>query len=148
MASVVDFSDLGSTTLGNVFVGLNELSGADYVSGWSHRQNRQIYQGPNSFTPSRYGLSLGNTSAGVDHDDLHHETIHIWQARFFGPFYPSGTVGTWVGGAMVLVLRPGTNPSFETAMYFNSPFEAQAYQAEGKYPPSIWKNAEKELMWW
>lgn len=115
----------------------------------SHRQNRHVYRGGAHFQTG-FALTVGNviSSAG----DLtrprrrklitDHETVHIWQARWFGPFYLMLYVG-WTGlgalGGVVLWLRRGRREPLgklvESCSYYLNPFEWWAYSRDNLWPP-------------
>jgi hypothetical protein len=98
-----------------------------------------------------YALTLGNVISGAGDVGrarrakliTDHEAVHVWQARWFGPFY-FVLYGLWAGaGALVgLVtwLRRGrgepAGPFVEACSYYMNPFEWWAYSRDGFWPPS------------
>jgi hypothetical protein len=101
----------------------------------------------------RFSFTFGNVvTNGRGRADLvqHHEAVHVWQQRAFGPLYPL-FYGLWfVGGAVVgavvwLVHRD--EPLFklvEAAAYYDNPFEFWAYRHQGVWPPH---RASTRLLW-
>lgn len=121
-----------------------------YVPELSERQNRQVFQ--RGFMPRKgFAITLGNVIGGAGDPTLarkrklvtDHESVHCWQARWFGPFYVLLYVG-WmvVGGAagMVWWLVARRSEPFtkvvETVAYYLNPFEWWAYSRHGYWPPS------------
>ena len=127
---------------------------AGYAPSLSHRQNRHVYRG-GLHLQAGFALTVGNviSSAG----DLarerrrklitDHESVHIWQARWFGPTYLVLYIGWTVVGAAVGVLRwwhqrqqpPATRVSLgamvESCSYYLNPFEWWAYSRDNLWPP-------------
>ncbi|MGB9345079.1 MAG: hypothetical protein WCA90_03505, partial [Ilumatobacteraceae bacterium] len=72
-----------------------------------------------------------------------HEDVHVWQARWFGPFYPL-LYGGWMvaGGAAgmaVWATRRRSEPFrrvVESCAYYLNPFEWWAYSRDDHWPPS------------
>ena len=130
-------------------IGLATRRTSGYVADLSERQNRHVYR--RGFMPRKgYAITLGNVIGGAGDVDrsrrrrlvTDHEDVHCWQARWFGPFYPSLYVG-WmvVGGAVgmvVWVVKRRSDPFVkvvESAAYFLNPFEWWAYSRDDYWPP-------------
>jgi hypothetical protein len=72
-----------------------------------------------------------------------HESVHVWQARLFGPLYLP-LYGLWAGlaalaGIVVWVRRGRTEPMgkvVESCAYYMNPFEWWAYSRQAFWPPS------------
>jgi hypothetical protein len=70
-----------------------------------------------------------------------HEDIHVWQARTFGPLYPTLYVGWTVfggaAGAVRWVVRRDHSlaGSVDAWGYYANPFEWWAYSRDGNWPP-------------
>jgi hypothetical protein len=123
---------------------------AGYVAELSTRQNRHVYR--RGFTPRRgFATTLGNVIGGVGEVErprrrrlvTDHEDVHCWQARWFGPLFPTMYVGwTVLGGAVGIVIwavarrdDPFTKVVESTAYYLN-PLEWWAYSRDDHWPPS------------
>lgn len=119
-----------------------------FVADLSERTNRHVYEG--GLAPRRgFAVTLGNTISGLgDTRDARrrrlindHEDVHVWQARWFGPLYPSLYVGWAVGGGAVGALRwlgrrsEPLGKMIETHSYYLNPFEWWAYSRDGEWPP-------------
>lgn len=120
-----------------------------YEASLSRRQGRHVYRGGLHFQPG-FALTIGNviSSAGdVSRTRRRklitdHEAVHIWQARWFGPFYLL-LYGLWSAGgaaAGVLVwLRRGRKEPLgkivESCSYYLNPFEWWAYSRDDLWPP-------------
>ena len=121
-----------------------------YDADLSRRQNRHVYQ--RGFMPRRgFAITVGNVISGAGDTSLprrqrlvtDHENVHIWQARWFGPFYPL-LYGGWMllGGATGAVVWVGRRRSdrftkvVESCAYYINPFEWWAYSRAGNWPPS------------
>lgn len=124
--------------------------GSAYVADLSRRQNRHVYQ--RGFMPRRgFAITVGNVISGAGDTSLprrqrlvtDHEDVHIWQARWFGPFYPL-LYGGWMlfGGAIGAVVWAVSRRSdrftkvVESCAYYVNPFEWWAYSRAGHWPPS------------
>lgn len=122
-----------------------------FVPGLSERRNRHVYR--KGFMPRKgFAVTLGNVVGGAGDVErprrakliTDHEDVHVWQARWFGPFYPVLYVG-WtviggaVGGARWLIDRRRKGDSLfdtvESAAYFLNPFEWWAYSRDDYWPP-------------
>lgn len=130
-------------------VALTSKDRGGFEPSLSRRQNRHVYRGGAHFQTG-FALTIGNviSSAG----DLtrqrrrklitDHETVHIWQARWFGPFYLVLYVG-WTGlgaiGGVALWLRRGRREPLgklvESCSYYLNPFEWWAYSRDNLWPP-------------
>jgi hypothetical protein len=116
----------------------------------SRRANRQVFQ--RGFVPRRgFAITVGNVISGAGDTSLprrrrlvmDHEDVHVWQARWFGPFYPA-LYGAWmlVGGAAGVVVwatRRRGDPFtkvVESCAYYLNPFEWWAYSRDDHWPPS------------
>jgi len=152
LAFVLDSSWALLTTSAGLFAnGVAALQrNAGYADELSERQNRQVFR--RGFVPRRgYAITLGNVIGGVGDTSLarkrrlvtDHEAVHVWQARWFGPFYVALYAG-WmiVGGAVGAVwwlLGRRSDPFVkvvETTAYYLNPFEWWAYSRHGYWPPS------------
>jgi hypothetical protein len=124
-----------------------------FLPGWSERRNRHVYA--RGFVLRRgFALTSGNVvtgAAGADGDLSErrrrlvddHEDVHVWQARWFGPFYPALygawlAVGSIVGVAAWLACgrRERLGAVVDTTAYYTNPFEWWAYSRDGNWPPS------------
>ena len=121
-----------------------------YVAGLSARQNRHVYRRGARLKPG-FAFTVGNVISGAgDVDNVRrrrlitdHEDIHVWQARWFGPFYLV-IYGLWAAfGSMIGVLmwirRGRTVPlgkMVESCSYYLNPFEWWAYSRDAMWPPS------------
>lgn len=124
---------------------------AGYVPGLSERRNRHVYR--RGFMPRRgFATTLGNVIGGAGDVEqprrakliTDHEDVHVWQARWFGPFYPVLYVGwTVLGGVVGTVCwvvdrrRKGDSlfGTVESVAYYLNPFEWWAYSRDGYWPP-------------
>lgn len=104
------------------------------------------------FVPRRgFAITIGNVVSGAGDTSLprrrrlvtDHEDVHVWQGRWFGPFYPV-LYGAWIvgGGAVGIVLwvtKRRSDPFarvVESCAYYLNPFEWWAYSHDGHWPPS------------
>ncbi|MEL6892095.1 MAG: hypothetical protein AAFP84_10900 [Actinomycetota bacterium] len=122
---------------------------AGYVPQLSERKNQHVHE--RGFMPRKgFAITLGNVIGGAGDPGLarkrklvtDHESVHCWQARWFGPLYPVLYVGWLVlGGAVGAVWwaaarRGDSFPKVvETASYYLNPFEWWAYSRHGYWPP-------------
>jgi hypothetical protein len=140
---------LAMTALGVVLSGANVFVPATrHANELSRRQNRHVFDGGLALQRNM-ALTLGNvtsngnpTGHGLNREFLtHHEGLHIWQARFFGPLFPLvyivwGTSGAIVGALVWLFHRDESLPQLvQTAAYFDNPFEYWAYRNDSNWPP-------------
>ena len=123
---------------------------AGYEASLSRRQNRHVYRGGMHLKPG-FAFTVGNVISGAGDVDrprrrrliTDHEDVHVWQARWFGPFYLA-IYGAWaLGGVvvgMVLWLRRGRavplGSMIESCAYYLNPFEWWAYSRDALWPPS------------
>ncbi len=121
-----------------------------YDASLSRRANRMVFR--RGFVPRRgFVITIGNVVSGAGDTSqprrrklvTDHEDIHVWQARWFGPFYPL-LYGGWMvaGGAMGTVVWATTRRSeslakvVESCAYYLNPFEWWAYSRDDHWPPS------------
>ncbi len=121
-----------------------------YDESLSRRANRMVFG--RGFVPrAGFVIAIGNVVSGAGDTALprrrklvtDHEDVHVWQARWFGPFYPL-LYGGWMvaGGAAGIVLwaTRRRNESFtrvvESCAYYLNPFEWWAYSRDDHWPPS------------
>ncbi|NOX28612.1 MAG: hypothetical protein GXP35_00955 [Actinobacteria bacterium] len=121
-----------------------------YDASLSERQNRHVYR--RGFMPRRgFAITVGNVVSGAGDTSLarrqrlvtDHENVHVWQARWFGPFYPV-LYGSWMllggGAGMVVWLTRRRSDQFtkvvESCTYYINPFEWWAYSRANHWPPS------------
>lgn len=112
-----------------------------YRSDLSERQNRHVYD--TGFTMrTHFAMTVGNTVTNLrGHRELleHHEMLHVWQARLFGPLFPL-LYGAWMvlggvaGAARWTRRRGGLRSSIDTYAYYHNPFEYWAYRHQGYWP--------------
>ncbi|MFM2073207.1 MAG: hypothetical protein RLZZ623_3471 [Actinomycetota bacterium] len=122
---------------------------AGYEASLSVRQNRHVYRRGAHLKPG-FAFTIGNviSSAGdVDRPRRRrlitdHEDVHVWQARWFGPFYLL-LYGGWsvlgtVGGVLLWLKRGRSGPlsvMVESCSYYLNPFEWWAYSRDALWPP-------------
>lgn len=137
---------------------------AGYHDELSRRQGHHVYAGGVRLKRG-FAVTWGNvisnaagtrgldpsTAAGQSRRELirRHESLHVWQNRLFGPFYPALYAGwTLVGAAIGLFtgLARGRDVyrTIETLAYYDNPFEVWAYKRDGKWPP---RGADESLAW-
>lgn len=141
---------LGTTTAALVAHAVGSARGdAQYSDALSRRQNRHVY-GRGMEIRRGFATTFGNVVNGAG--DLtrarraklvtDHEDVHVWQARTFGPLYPTLYLG-WlavggVGGAALWALRRRDEPFgkvVESVAYYLNPFEYWAYSRDDHWPP-------------
>ncbi len=120
-----------------------------YERSLSHRQNRHVHRGGAHFQTG-FALTVGNVISSAGDVSrarrrkliTDHETVHIWQARWFGPSYLVLYLGwTAVGalGGVLLWLRRGRKEPLaqivESCSYYLNPFEWWAYSRDNLWPP-------------
>lgn len=153
------------TALGTVLNLVNMALGerAGYRFDITYRQNHHVYAA--GFTLKKnYAWTLGNVISGaagsVNLDDSEgsenrrrfideHEALHVWQNRWFGPFYQLIYVGWLILGGLVglvvgIVKRTNIAKAIETVAYFDNPFEYWAYRNNNYWPP---RDADQTLVW-
>ena len=121
-----------------------------YDESLSRRANRQVFR--RGFVPRRgFVITIGNVVSGGGDTTVarrrrlitDHEDVHVWQARWFGPFYPL-LYGGWMlaGGAtgtLVWALRRRSErftKVVESCAYYLNPFEWWAYSRDDHWPPA------------
>ena len=137
-----------------------QRSPRNYVGELSQRQNRHVYE--RGYTLRRgFMLTVGNVVNGAGttahhnprrrHVVLHHEDVHVWQTRWFGPLFPVIYGAWWVIGSLAalglwLARRPaeGLRRTIDSVAYYCNPFEWWAYSREGRWPPT---QAVKRFVW-
>ena len=142
---------LPMTAAGVASQALGVLRGAPgYDASLSRRANRMVFR--RGFVPrSGFAITVGNVVSGAGDTSLprrrklvtDHEDVHVWQARWFGPFYPV-LYGGWLlaGGAVGVVVwavKRRSDPFtkvVESCAYYLNPFEWWAYSRDDHWPPS------------
>jgi len=115
----------------------------------SERQTRHVYL--HGLRLKRgYMLTVGNVISGARDLDRAskvslikvHENLHVWQARWFGPFFPL-VYAAWFclagAGACIVGVCTRQRPLgkfVEGWAYYRNPFEWWAYSREGRWPPT------------
>ena len=153
-----------STTLGNVVNIVNVArSQSGYRSDFSVRQNRHVYEGGFFFKrrfANTQGCVISNAATGRT-DGLEsrrefidrHETLHVWQQRWFGPIHPFVYVVWAVGGVLVAGAYWLATPRrsevplrrlIETTAYYDNPFEYWAYRNDDRWDDN---SALRVLKW-
>lgn len=125
------------------------LGSSGYSEALSRRHNRHVYA--RGFQPRRgFATTLGNVVNGAG--DLSrprraklvtdHEDVHVWQARAFGPLYPTLYLGWLVGagsvGCALWAIKHRDQPFgrvVESYAYYLNPFEYWAYSRDDHWPP-------------
>lgn len=159
-AFVLDSSWALPTTAAGAVVGLvnSTTPGADFVEELSVRKNRQVF-GKGVRVRRRFATTMGNVvtnASAAGQYDLReesvrgarrrslieiHEDLHVWQTRWFGPFFPL-LYGGWMAAGVVAGflgwLRHGGSlgRAIETVSYYDNPFEFWAYVAHEYWPPN------------
>jgi hypothetical protein len=123
---------------------------AEYLAVFSERQGQHVYRG-GMVLKTGYAFTVGNVISGAGAveqesrarlvDD--HESVHVWQARLFGPFYLPLYV-LWAACAalvgLVLWVRRGRKERVgavvQSCAYYMNPFEWWAYSRQAYWPPS------------
>jgi RHS repeat-associated protein len=157
LASLIADSSWGilGTSLGNALNIYNLIAApSSYRSDLSKRQNRQVYDAGFNIK-TKYAFTQGNTISnmaqgkpiGTDPQRLlHHESVHIFQNRAFGPFYQLTYVawlavfGVGVGSVRSLWYTAGGEKydwvdAFQDTGYFANPWEQWAYAHGGDDNP-------------
>ncbi len=120
-----------------------------YVASMSHRRGHHVYSGGLALKPG-FALTVGNVISGAGDVGRarraklidHHEAVHVWQARWFGPLYLP-LYGLWAGlgalaGFALWALRGRRQPRnamVESCSYYMNPFEWWAYSRDDLWPP-------------
>lgn len=115
----------------------------------SFRQNRHVYRG-GAHLQTGFALTVGNVISSAGEVSrarrrkliTDHEAVHVWQARWFGPFYLVLYLG-WTGlgalaGLFLWVRRGRREPLgqlVESCSYYLNPFEWWAYSRDNLWPP-------------
>ena len=145
-----------------VAASLGAVLGATVEDSLSRRQNRLVFE-RGLVTRPGFALSLGYVVSGAA--DRHgvvtarrrqlvtdHEDVHIWQARRWGPLYPTLYALWMVGGFFFGLQRwwaqgssgPSVMTHIDAAAYYSNPFEWRAYTEDGNWPPAT---ADPTLVW-
>ena len=124
--------------------------GPGYVEGWSRGRNRHVYARGWSVRAG-YAMAIGNVVTGAADartgelsprrrrlvDD--HEDLHVWQARWFGPFFPVGYLAWSAVAAVAAVItwprvrgRQGLGARVDAWAYRANPFERWAYAHQAR----------------
>jgi hypothetical protein len=151
-AFVLDSTWAGATTAAGLVANAVGVVRRDsgYHEGLSRRKNRHVYARGLQLRKG-FATTFGNVVAGAG--DLtrarraklvtDHEDVHVWQARLFGPAYPT-LYGGWLAGgaaagaavwAAVRRDQPVTKV-IESCAYYLNPFEWWAYSRDDRWPPS------------
>ncbi len=155
-----------TTTLGNILNLVNLFwRDSEYHPEFSRRKDRHVFRG--GFALKRgfantQGCVISNAGLGRDEPLENrrsliekHEGLHVWQQRWFGPFYPLGYLIWAVVGLLVAtvywVLSPRRRAEktklgrlVETAAYYDNPFEFWAYKNDDHWETN---SAEPALKW-
>jgi len=123
---------------------------SDYLPELSERRNVHVYR--RGFVPRKgFATTLGNVVGGAAdveresrrHLIEEHEVVHVWQARWLGPFFPIVYVGWWALAALYGLAMWGTRHRdrpvgkvVETYAYYSNPVEWWAYSRAGRWRPS------------
>lgn len=121
-----------------------------FDSSLSRRANRQVFG--RGFVPRRgFAITIGNVISGAGDTTsarrrrlvTDHEDVHVWQSRWFGPFFPvlygSWMLGGAAVGAVVWATRRRGDPFtkvVESCAYYLNPFEWWAYSRDDLWPPA------------
>ena len=123
--------------------------GGGYEPLLSRRQNRHVYRGGAHFQAG-FALTVGNVISSAGDVSrarrrkliTDHESVHISQARWFGPsylvLYLGWTVFGALGGVLLWLRRGRTEPlaqMVESCSYYLNPFEWWAYSRDNLWPP-------------
>jgi RHS repeat-associated protein len=153
LASLVADSSWGilGTSIGNVVNIYNLIAApSSYRGDLSKHQNRQVYDAGFRLK-TQYAFTQGNTISNMAQGKpigtdpgrlLHHESLHIFQNRAFGPFYQITyiawlTVGGLVGGSIASLVYTARGQKYDwgdalqDVGYFDNPWEYWAYQHGG-----------------
>ncbi|MFZ4719411.1 MAG: hypothetical protein ACOYMR_08295 [Ilumatobacteraceae bacterium] len=121
-----------------------------YVPVLSERRSYHVYR-RGAVPREGYAMTLGNVVSGAGAVDqprraklvADHESVHVWQARWFGPAYLL-LYGLWSALAAVVApvvwLARGRREPFgrvvHSCAYYMNPFEWWAYSRDAVWPPS------------
>lgn len=152
------------TTAGSVLFHLVQtvMPSGSYRADLSQRRGRHVYEGGYRIKPG-FATAIGNVITNADGTTGldgpggprrrllidRHEMLHVWQHRWFGPFFPLlYTVWTLVGAIVGLIMgavtiRP-TGRTILTLAYYDNPFEYWAYRRDRYWPPA---GADPALAW-
>ena len=143
---------LVTTAAGTAALALNRLGDAGYEASLSERQNRMVHR--RGFVLRRgFAVTFGYVVNGAEGRDgtlserrrklvTHHEDVHVWQARWWGPMYPIAYLAWTAGGGVVAVVHRLLGRSASLAettdelSYYRNPFEWHAYSRDDNWPPS------------
>jgi hypothetical protein len=132
-------------------VGIARPASSGYVLELSQRHNRHVYR--RGFRMRKgFAVTLGNVICQAGDVErprrarliTDHEDVHVWQARWFGPAYPTLYLGWMVLGGAVgavrwVIDRRGKGDrlfaTIESAAYYLNPFEWWAYSRDDYWPP-------------
>lgn len=138
---------------------------SEFSPEYSVRRNRHVFGGgfalKRSFATTQGNVvsnaRLGRDAPITDRHTLieHHEGLHVWQQRWFGPLFPlTYIIVGLVGGIIGLVFgiasrerrRRGVRVGrlVETAAYYDNPFEVWAYRNDDRWESN---SAEPVLKW-
>jgi RHS repeat-associated protein len=130
---------LPGTALGHIS---NVVSASGtYLPEHSYRQNRQVYQTGLGLKDG-YAFTAGNVISNQNPASAslmnHHETLHIWQSRLFGPVYQAtylvhGAGGGIAGGVIAGFSGENVSRGMEAGGYMSNPFEYFAYSNQGTW---------------
>jgi hypothetical protein len=142
---------LPMTAAGLVSQALGAVRGRPgYDDSLSRRANRQVFR--RGFVPRRgFAITIGSVVSGAGDTAsprrrrlvTDHEDVHVWQARWLGPFYPV-MYGAWMllggaAGVVVWMVRHRSEPVsrvVESCAYYLNPFEWWAYSRDDHWPPA------------
>ena len=161
VAFVLDHTwGLITTTAGLAALLVNRFTDDGFEPSLSERQNRMVHRG--GFVLRRgFAVTFGyvvNGAAGRDGElterrrklVTHHEDVHVWQARWWGPLYPAGYLLWATGGALAALVRRALGRDSDLARaadewsYYRNPFEWHAYTRDDNWPPA---GVDPERVW-
>jgi hypothetical protein len=142
---------LPMTAAGLVSQAVGVVRGAPgYDASLSRRANRQVFR-RGLVLRRGFVITVGSVISGAGDTSVSrrrrlvtdHEDVHVWQARWFGPFYPL-LYGAWTvaGGAFGTIVWAARRRSdsftkvVESCAYYLNPFEWWAYSRDDHWPPS------------
>lgn len=150
----------------------HRAGGADpgFVESLSRRSDRFVFR-RGLVLRRGFALTVGTVVTGCGGADgeiterrarlvTHHEDVHVWQARIFGPLYPILYASWFVGGVLVAVAQRVTGRTTTTLTddvdryaYYRNPFEWHAYTCDDNWPPAstdahgVWSKKFPLLEW-